>query len=131
MVLQSYGPIITPFGDLMRDIIVAVYQENVEEILVVDTKDDQTNKRDILNKIYKNKELQEKIQTVNYLFKTCKPEFPGDSINEWLEGSNTSTDGIQNMVSVISRHPLMPAHVRVMELFISSENEKQSEIEVV
>ena len=92
---------------------------------------DQTNTRDILNKIYKNKELQEKIQTLNYLFRTCKPEFPEGSINEWLEGSNMSTSGIQNMVSVISHHPLMPAHVKVTELFINQENEKQSEIEVV
>ena len=110
---------------------MAVYQENVEEIFVVATKDDQTHTRSILNKIYKNKELQEKIQTLNYLFKTCKPEFPEGSIIEWLEGSNTSTDGIQNMISVISRHPLMPAHVKVKELFINQENEKLSEIEVV
>ncbi len=131
MVLQRYEPIILPFGDLMRDIIIAVYQENVEEIFVVATKDNQTNTGDILNIIYKNKELQEKIQTLDYLFKTCKPEFPEGSITEWLEGSNTSTDGMQNMVSVIRHHPLMPSHVRVKELFTSNENEKQSEIEVV
>ena len=80
MILQSYEPVISPFGDLMRDIIIAVYQENVEEIFVVATKDDQKNTGDILNKIYKNKELQEKIQTLDYLFKNCKPEFPEGSI---------------------------------------------------
>ena len=118
MILQSYEPVISPFGDLMRDIIIAVYQENVEEIFVVATKDNQTNTGDILNKIYKNKELQEKIQTLDYLFKNCKPEFPEGSISEWLEGSKTSTDGIQNNVNVIRHHPLMPSHVKVTELFI-------------
>ena len=39
----------------MRDIIIAVYQENVEEIVVVATKDDQKNTGDILNKIVKIK----------------------------------------------------------------------------
>ena len=56
IILQSYGPVISqPFDDLMRDIIVAVYQENVEEIFVVATKDDQKNTWDILNNIYENK----------------------------------------------------------------------------
>ena len=131
MVLQSYEPVILPFGDLMRDIIIAVYQENVEEIFVVAAIDNQTNKRNILNEIYKDKEIQEKIQTVDYLFKTCKPEFSEGSINEWLEGSKAPTDGIQNIVDVISHHPLMPAHVKVTELFINQENERRSEIEVV
>ena len=119
-----------PFGDLMRDIIVAVYQENVEEIFVVATKDDQKNTGDILNKIYENKELQEKIQTLDYLFKNCMPEFPEGSISEWLEGSKTLTDGVQNNVNVIRHHPLMPSHVKVTELFIDKENEKRSEIDV-
>ena len=100
----------------MRDIIVAVYQENVEEIFVVATKDDQKNTGDILNKIYENKELQEKIQTLDYLFKNCKPEFPEGSISEWLEGGKTLTDDVQNSVNVIRHHPLMPTHVKVTEL---------------
>ncbi|MFC3885574.1 carbonic anhydrase [Bacillus songklensis] len=131
IILQSYEPVISqPFDDLMRDIIVAVYQENVEEIFVVATKDDQKNTGNILNKIYENKGLQEKIQTLDYLFKNCMPEFPEGNISEWLEGSETLTDGVQNSVNVIRHHPLMPSYVKVTELFIDKENEKLSEIDV-
>lgn len=128
IILQSYGAVISPFSELMRDIIVAVYQENVEEILVVATKDDQKNTGDILNKIYENKELQEKIQTLDYLFENCKPEFPEGSIHEWLVGSKTLTGDVQNSVNVIRHHPLMPTHVKVTELLIDKEDEKIPEI---
>ena len=30
-----------PFGDLMRDILIHVYQKNIEEILIVEPKEDQ------------------------------------------------------------------------------------------
>jgi carbonic anhydrase len=114
----------------MRDIIVAVYQENVEEIFVVATKDEQKNTRDILNKIYENKELRKKIQTLDYLFKSGMPEFPEGNIREWLEGSKTLTNDGLNSVNVIRHHPLMPSDVKVKELFFDKENEKLSEIGV-
>ena len=70
LILQSYGPVISqPFGDLMRDIIISVYQENVDEVVVVASKEVQKNNGDILNKIVEKKELQEKIQMIRLSFK--------------------------------------------------------------
>lgn len=130
IILQSYNPVISQsFGDIMRDIIVAVYQEKVEKIFVVAAKDDQRNTEDIFNIISENKGLQEKIQTLDYLSKYCTPEFPEGSIMEWLEGSKTVTDGVQNSVNIIRRHPLMPSHVKVQGLIINKENEILSEID--
>ena len=60
MVLQRYEPVISPFGDLMRDIIIAVYQENVEEIFVVATKDNQTNTGIYLTLYIKTKNYRRK-----------------------------------------------------------------------
>ena len=78
LILQSYGPVISqPFGDLMRDIIISVYQENVDEVVVVATKEDQKNDGDILNKIVKKKELQENIQMINYLLKNGQVTLSG------------------------------------------------------
>jgi carbonic anhydrase len=124
IVLQSYEAVISPFSDVMRDIIVAVYQENVEEIFVAATKMDSKNTGNFLNKIYENKELQEKIQTLDYLFKNCKPEFPEESLYEWLSGGKNVTDDIQNRANVIRHHPLMPSNVKITELWMDTENEK-------
>lgn len=129
IILQTYQPVVShPYDDLMRDIIIAVYQDNVEEIVVVSTNDYQKNTGDILNKIYKNKELQDKIQTLDYLFKNCMPEFPAGTVSVWLQGGKTLTDSVQKTVNIIRNHPLLPSHVKVKELYIDQENEKLSEI---
>lgn len=124
LILQSYRPVISPFSDLMRDILMAVYQENVEEIVVTATNDDRKNPGEILNKICENKGLQEKIQTFDYLFKNCMPEFPADNLSEWLVGSKT----LKNSATVIRQHPLLPLNVKVTELFLNGEIEERSEI---
>ena len=129
IILQTYKPVVSyPFDDLMRDIIIAVYQDNVEEIVVVSTNDDQKNTDNIMNKLYKNKELQNKIQTLDYLFKNCMPEFPEGTVSTWLHGGKTLTDSVQKTVSTISNHPLLPSHVKVKELHIDQANEKLSEM---
>jgi carbonic anhydrase len=129
IILQSYQSVISnPFDDLMRDIIISVYKEDVEEIVVVSKKDYQTNTGDILNKIYKNKELQNKIQTLDYLFKNTMPEFHEGTVSEWLQGGKTSTDGVQKTINIIRNHPLLPSHVKVKGLFIDQENKKQTAI---
>ncbi|MCH6265012.1 carbonic anhydrase [Neobacillus citreus] len=124
LVLQSYGPAIAPFSDLMRDIILAVYRENVEEIFVTVPTANRKNARETLKKIYDNKELQEKIKTLDYLFKNSMPEHPKGSIREWLEGneSSSSANSIQNNADVIRNHPLMPSNVKVTELIIETKN---------
>jgi carbonic anhydrase len=118
LILQCYGLTNSPFSDLMRDIIIAIYQENVEEIFVIVSKDEQKGRREIFKKIYENKGLQEKMQTLDYLFKNCMVEFPKGSIREWLEGSETSSNSVQNFVNVIRNHPLMPSNVTVKEFLI-------------
>lgn len=127
MILQTYAPFIShPFGDLMRDIIVAVYQENVQEIVVVSSKDTQENTGNLINKVLENKNLQKKIETLDYLFKNCMADFPERNVSEWLKG----TDVEQNSVNIIREHPLMPSHVKVRELFLEKMNEMKTEIEV-
>jgi carbonic anhydrase len=130
MILQSYGPVISqPFGDLMRDIIISVYQENVDEIVVVASEEDQKNAGDILSKIVEKKELQENIQMINYLLENGESPYPEGTISEWIEGGKTLTEDVQNSVNVIRNHPLMPPHVKVRGIFIEKENDKQSDIE--
>jgi carbonic anhydrase len=126
LILQCYGLTISPFSDLMRDIIIAIYQENVEEIFVIVSKDEQKGTREIFKKIYENKGLQEKMQTLDYLFKNCMAEFPKGSIREWLEGSETSSNSMQNIVNIIRNHPLMPSNVKVQEFLIENENQSKT-----
>ncbi|MEH7106386.1 carbonic anhydrase [Bacillus sp. JJ1764] len=124
--LPYYGPTILPFGELMRDIIIAVYQENVEEIFVTLSKDNRKKDREIYHKLAEHEGFQEKLQTLDYLFHHCMPEFPNVSIQEWLEGNTTSPNKMDTIVNVIRKHPLMPENVKVTEIIL--ENEHPSEI---
>lgn len=125
IILQSFGSEISqPYDDLMRNIIIAVYEENVEEIFVVAAKDEQKKNSDILNKIFENKELQGKIKTLDYLFQNCMPEFPERNIRDWLEGSSV---GVDHSIAMIRNHPLMLDHVKVSKLLIDKETKKLSE----
>ena len=107
---------IEPFGDLMRDILIHVYQKNIEEILIVDPKEDRKNSEDVLGEIEKNIDLQMNIRTLDYLFTNCYPEFPARTIKEWFEGNHILVNEIQDIIDVIRRHPLMPPSVKVTVL---------------
>ncbi|MGC4378922.1 carbonic anhydrase [Fictibacillus sp. Mic-4] len=132
LILSSYGPEIShPYSDVMRDIIIAVYQEKVEEIFVVGTTEnveDRVDKQKLLNKIYDNERVKENIQTIESLFQNYMPEFPTGSVSDWLAGSETVAEGIQKSVNIIRQHPLIPSHVKVHGLFMNSEKEQVVEV---
>jgi len=129
IILQTYQPVISnPFDDLMRDIIISVYQDNVEEIVVVSKNHHQKNTEDILNKIYKNKELQDKIQTLDYLFKNCMPKFPEGTVSAWLQEGKTLTESVQKTVNIIRNHPLLPSYVKVTELYMDQASENSQKL---
>ena len=48
----------------MRDILIYVYQKNIEEILIVDPKEDRKNIGNVLGEIEKNIDLQKNIRTL-------------------------------------------------------------------
>lgn len=119
IVLQNYGTLISQnFDEIMREIIIAVYEENVEEIFVVASKKHQPKSKDIVDSLYENKEMRDKIQELDYLFKTCKPELSEDSVFEWLESSNSIVENVESNIDIIRHHPLLPPQVQVTELYI-------------
>ncbi|MDA1477241.1 carbonic anhydrase [Bacillus changyiensis] len=132
LVLKSvHSDISQPYGELMRDIITLVYQEKVDEILIVRSNNEQViNEAVVYNLRSKDLILNERMNTLNYLFQSCNPEFPSRNINEWLAGSKTSTEGIQKSVSLIRRHPLIPSHVKVCGFLLDTDHAILTEIDV-
>ena len=129
MTLQVYGPeIAQPFGDLLRAIILAIYQGNVEEVVVVGTTHDQ--RRDIRAKLYEQDGIPEKAKTVDFLFTRCMPEFPGVTLDEWLQGSKTVTESVQKSVKLLREHPLLPSGFTVHGLLMDKEKGELTEVKV-
>lgn len=125
LTIQSYGAGIShPYGEIMRSVIFAIYQEDVEEIFVVGTKDKKTSAGNGLTQL---ETMKDKIQTLDYLFQNCKPEFLGGTVDEWL--NENSSDTIEKSVDMIRHHPLVPSHVKVRGLLVNHKDGKPSIME--
>ncbi|WP_066060101.1 carbonic anhydrase [Robertmurraya korlensis] len=127
LTIQSYDSIIShPYGDIMRSVIIAIYQENVKEIFVVGTKD----KKTAGNVLTQLDSIKDKIQTLDYLFENCMPEFSGGTVDGWLNGKENDSNDIVKSVNIIRNHPLVPSHVSVRGLIINKNDGKFSIVEV-
>ncbi|PAD89491.1 carbonic anhydrase [Niallia circulans] len=125
LTIKCFGPVISnPFGDIMRSIIIAVFQENVEEIFVVGTSNE------VNRFISLEGQFKSRIQTLDYLLQNSMPEFTGETINEWLNGKQNTGDNIKNCVKMICHHPLVPPTVKVRGLLINHQDGKSSVVEI-
>jgi carbonic anhydrase len=128
LTIQSYGPLIShPYGDIMRSVIISIYQENVKEIFIVGTKGRGTALVNVQSQL---DSLKGKIQTLDYLFQNCMPEFSGGMVCDWLTGIENVSDNIEKSVEIIRHHPLVPSDVKVQGLMINNIDGKYSIIEV-
>lgn len=128
LTIQSYGTVIShPYGDIMRSVIIAIYQENVEEIFVVGTKDKRTSTVNVLTQL---ESMKGKIQTLDYLFQNSRPEFSGGTVDEWLNGKENGSCNIEKSVDIIRHHPLVPSYVKVRGLIVNNKDGKSSIVEV-
>ncbi|MCI4251094.1 carbonic anhydrase [Bacillus sp. CCB-MMP212] len=127
LTIHSYDSIIVhPYGDIMRSIIIAIYQENVEEIIVVGIEDKET---DVVNlqiqrdSIKNNREL-------DYLFENCMPEFSNGSLDEWLSGKENVSENIEKSIDMICHHPLVPSDVKVHGFKIDRTRGKETVVKI-
>jgi carbonic anhydrase len=112
-IVKNAGALVMhPFGSIMRSILVAVYQLQAEEVLVIGHHDcgmsgmkadvmlDEMNRRGIDEKVFK---------TLNY---------SGVDVDNWLHGFDNVTDSVAHSVDVIKNHPLLSKDIPVHGLVI-------------
>ncbi len=113
IILQRYqAEMLQPFGDFMRDILFAVYQENIDTIYIVEDSNSFTREK-------VNKELQEKIEATH---STHMADDKRKSLINWLIGNQDAK--MQDMVKVIQEYPFMPSNVVVKKLYIDKNEMK-------
>ncbi|GAA0347491.1 carbonic anhydrase [Bacillus carboniphilus] len=114
--IQCYGPVISsPYGDIMKSVIYAIYQENVEEIFVVVPKEKESPSGNSFSQL---DSIQDHIQTLDYLFQNSNPEFQGGTVQDWLYLKGSGSENINKCVDMIQNHPLVPAQVKVRGLIV-------------
>ncbi|WP_274366139.1 beta-class carbonic anhydrase [Paenibacillus thermotolerans] len=112
-IIRNAGAIVVqPFGNIMRSILVALYELNAEEVFVVGHYDcgmTGLNADNIIRKAEKRGVAPGTIDTLRH---------SGIDLPRWLTGFDDVTQGVQKSVEIIRNHPLLPENTPVHGLVI-------------
>lgn len=115
-IIKNAGAIITsPFGNIMRSIIVAIYALDAREVCVVGHHQCGMTGLDssvIIERMKQNGISEDVISTL---------QSAGVDLSRWLKGFDSVREGVENSVSTIKNHPLLPRNVPVHGLIINPE----------
>ena len=115
IVKNAGDTIMHPFGSIIRSIIVAIYEFNTDEVLVIGHKNcgmSNINGEEIINKIISRGVSKETIDTINN---------SGINIDKWLHGFDSVEDSVKESVDLIKKHPLIPKEIKVHGLIMDPE----------
>lgn len=115
-IIKNAGGIVTqPFGNIMRSIIVAVYELQADEVFVVGHHNcgmTGINPEEIIQHMVDRGVAEDTIKTLKH---------SGLNLMRWLTGFDNIKDSVVNTVSIIRNHPLLPANILVHGLLIDPE----------
>jgi carbonic anhydrase len=111
--VKSAGAIVShPFGSIMRSLLVAVYELNASEIIVVGHYDcgmSTINSKKMLEKAVERGISEETIAVI---------QNSGINLEKWLYGFDDVEESVRNSVQTIKNHPLLPNAIPVHGLII-------------
>ncbi|NIK76538.1 carbonic anhydrase [Paenibacillus castaneae] len=122
-IIKNAGAIVTqPFGNIMRSILVALYELQADEVFVIGHHNcgmTGLNPELIIQHMVERGVANETITTLKH---------SGLNLMRWLTGFDNVRDSVVNSVSIIRNHPLLPANILVHGLIIDPDT---GELEVV
>lgn len=118
-IIKNAGALVThPFGSIMRSILLAVYQLQAQEVLVIGHHDCGMSgmKADGIIESMKSRGISDDaLDTVTY---------SGIEYKDWLKGFEKVEESVAHSVHMVKKHPLMPQDVPVHGLVINPETGK-------
>ncbi|KEQ24315.1 beta-class carbonic anhydrase [Paenibacillus tyrfis] len=103
MIKAAGGVVSTPFGGIMRSIIVAIYELGADEVLVIGHHDcgmSHLNPERVKEKFVARGIKEETLKTL---------EYSGLNLERWLRGFEDVKESVKSSVNIIKNHPLVPA----------------------
>ncbi|OMD40353.1 MULTISPECIES: beta-class carbonic anhydrase [Paenibacillus] len=112
-IIKNAGAVISqPFGSVMRSVMVALYELDAEEVIVVGHYEcgmASLNADHMINSIKERGVSEEVLSTL---------ENSGIKLTKWLRGFDNIEQGVIQTVDLIKRHPLLPSDVPVHGMII-------------
>ena len=107
-IIKNAGGVVTsPFGSVIRSLLVAIIELGVEEIMVIGHTDCGVQHIDSDMMIHHMKERGISQESID-LMKYC-----GINFEEWLAGFDTAEQSVKDTVDTIRNHPLIPTDIRI------------------
>ncbi|MFC5648398.1 beta-class carbonic anhydrase [Paenibacillus solisilvae] len=118
-IIKNAGAIVTqPFGNIMRSILVAVYELGADEVVVIGHHQcgmTGLNPEGVIQHMLDGGVSEETIRTLRN---------SGMHLERWLTGFDNVQDSVERSVGIISNHPLLSATTPVHGLIIDPETGK-------
>ena len=118
-IIKTAGGIITqPFGNIMRSVLVALYELQADEVFVIGHHNcgmTGLNPQEILKHMVERGVPEQTIETLKH---------SGLSLDRWLTGFDNVRDSVINSVSIIRNHPLLPRDIVIHGLIIDPDTGK-------
>ena len=118
LIKNAGASIMHPFGSIIRSIIVAVYEFEADEVLVIGHHGcgmSNLNVDKTLEKIVDRGISPDVITTL------CNA---GIDVKKWLHGFNSVEESVKESVELIKKHPLIPKDIKIHGLIIDPETGK-------
>lgn len=112
IIKNAGATIMHPFGSIVRSILVAIYEFNAEDVLIVGHNGcgmSNLNSLDMIEKMESRGISEETICTI----KNC-----GIDVEKWLHGFGCVEESIKESVTSLKNHPLIPSDVNIHGLVI-------------
>jgi carbonic anhydrase len=118
-IIKNAGAIVTqPFGNIMRSILVAVYELGAKEVVVIGHHEcgmTGLNPDIVIDHMLEKGIKQDTLDTLTNA---------GINLNRWLTGFDSVRESVERSVGIIRNHPLMPPNTAVHGLIIHPETGK-------
>ena len=122
-IIKNAGATIThPFGSITRSLIVAVYELNADEIMIIGHHDcgmGSVEPKKLIEKLKKRGIPQKRLDILRY---------SGYDLEEWLKGFDCVADNVLHSCEMVVNHPLLPEGIPVHGLLIDPNT---GELEVI
>lgn len=118
LIKNAGATVMHPFGSIVRSIVVAVYEFNADEVLVIGHYGCGMNSLNAEKTIEKAMERGISQNVITTLSSA------GIDIKRWLHGFDSVEDSVKESVELIKNHPLIPDDIAVHGLIIDPETGK-------
>lgn len=118
LIKNAGAAIMHPFGSIVRSIVVAVFEFQADEVLVIGHHGCGMSNLNVDKTLEKALERGISPEVMSTLSNA------GIDIKKWLHGFDSVEESVKESVELIKRHPLIPKDIKVHGLIIDSETGK-------